>query len=56
MFFFLVVLQLKDLMIVGIDCYHDVAAGKRSIGALVASLNRTMSRLVFTGGLTFTKT
>lgn len=38
--------QLKQLMIVGIDCYHDTAAGKRSIGALVASLNQSMSRLV----------
>lgn len=36
--------QLKHLMIVGIDCYHDTAAGKRSIGALVASLNQGMSR------------
>lgn len=35
---------LKQLMIVGIDCYHDTSAGKRSIGALVASLNQTMSR------------
>uniref|UniRef100_A0A8B9HVV6 Piwi-like protein 1 n=1 Tax=Astyanax mexicanus TaxID=7994 RepID=A0A8B9HVV6_ASTMX len=32
-------IPLKQLMIVGIDCYHDTAAGKRSIGALVASLN-----------------
>ncbi|KAL6456416.1 hypothetical protein MHYP_G00349600 [Metynnis hypsauchen] len=36
--------RLKQLMIVGIDCYHDTAAGKRSIGALVASLNQSMSR------------
>ncbi|KAK7934231.1 hypothetical protein WMY93_005127 [Mugilogobius chulae] len=35
---------LKQLMIVGIDCYHDSTAGKRSIGALVASLNQGMSR------------
>ncbi|KAJ0067569.1 hypothetical protein NL108_008577, partial [Boleophthalmus pectinirostris] len=35
---------LKQLMIVGIDCYHDTTAGKRSIGALVASLNQSMSR------------
>lgn len=40
-------LQLKQLMIVGIDCYHDITAGKRSIGALVASLNQSMSRLVY---------
>ncbi|XP_053507651.1 piwi-like protein 1 isoform X2 [Ictalurus furcatus] len=37
-------IPLKHLMIVGIDCYHDTAAGKRSIGALVASLNQSMSR------------
>ncbi|KAL6456409.1 hypothetical protein MHYP_G00349530 [Metynnis hypsauchen] len=43
-FYHLQRLQLKQLMIVGIDCYHDTAAGKRSIGALVASLNQSMSR------------
>ncbi|XP_073321445.1 piwi-like protein 1 [Pagrus major] len=37
-------IPLKHLMIVGIDCYHDTTAGKRSIGALVASLNHSMSR------------
>ncbi|XP_028269817.1 piwi-like protein 1 [Parambassis ranga] len=37
-------IPLKQLMIVGIDCYHDTAAGKRSIGALVASLNQNMTR------------
>ncbi|KAM8759484.1 piwi-like protein 1 [Acanthopagrus schlegelii] len=37
-------IPLKHLMIVGIDCYHDTTAGKRSIGALVASLNQSMSR------------
>uniref|UniRef100_A0AAQ6A636 Piwi-like protein 1 n=1 Tax=Amphiprion ocellaris TaxID=80972 RepID=A0AAQ6A636_AMPOC len=37
-------IPLKQLMIVGIDCYHDTTAGKRSIGALVASLNQSMSR------------
>ncbi|KAM9743859.1 piwi-like protein 1 isoform 1-T4 [Menidia menidia] len=37
-------IPLKQLMVVGIDCYHDTIAGKRSIGALVASLNPTMSR------------
>ncbi|XP_056889772.1 piwi-like protein 1 [Takifugu flavidus] len=37
-------IPLKHLMIVGIDCYHDTSAGKRSIGALVASLNQRMSR------------
>uniref|UniRef100_A0A8C9WXA7 Piwi-like RNA-mediated gene silencing 1 n=1 Tax=Sander lucioperca TaxID=283035 RepID=A0A8C9WXA7_SANLU len=37
-------IPLKQLMIVGIDCYHDTLAGKRSIGALVASLNQGMSR------------
>uniref|UniRef100_UPI0037E74F43 piwi-like protein 1 isoform X2 n=1 Tax=Semicossyphus pulcher TaxID=241346 RepID=UPI0037E74F43 len=37
-------IPLKQLMIVGIDCYHDISAGRRSIGALVASLNQSMSR------------
>ncbi|GAA6087858.1 piwi-like protein 1 isoform X1 [Tachysurus ichikawai] len=37
-------IPLKHLMIVGIDCYHDTAAGRRSIGALVANLNQGMSR------------
>ncbi|XP_030629502.1 piwi-like protein 1 isoform X2 [Chanos chanos] len=37
-------IPLKQLMIVGIDCYHDTAAGRRSIGALVASLNSSMTR------------
>ncbi|KAL2092497.1 hypothetical protein ACEWY4_012295 [Coilia grayii] len=37
-------IPLKQLMVVGIDCYHDTSAGKRSIGALVASLNQSMSR------------
>ncbi|XP_047447719.1 piwi-like protein 1 [Mugil cephalus] len=37
-------IPLKQLMIVGIDCYHDIVAGKRSVGALVASLNQNMTR------------
>ncbi|XP_077570635.1 piwi-like protein 1 [Stigmatopora nigra] len=37
-------IPLKQLMIVGIDCYHDTASGKRSVGALVASLNQSLSR------------
>ncbi|KAM3867907.1 piwi-like protein 1 [Diretmus argenteus] len=37
-------IPLKQLMVVGIDCYHDTASGKRSIGALVASLNQGMTR------------
>lgn len=37
-------IPLKQLMIVGIDVYHDTIGGKRSIGALVASLNQGMSR------------
>ncbi|XP_026177345.1 piwi-like protein 1 [Mastacembelus armatus] len=37
-------IPLKQLMVVGIDCYHDTTAGKRSIGALVASLNQSMTR------------
>ncbi|KAE8634929.1 hypothetical protein XENTR_v10002471 [Xenopus tropicalis] len=37
-------IPLKELMIVGIDCYHDTLSGKRSIGAFVASLNPSMTR------------
>ncbi|XP_041792667.1 piwi-like protein 1 [Chelmon rostratus] len=37
-------IPLKHLMIVGIDCYHDTVAGKRSIGSLVSSLNQNMTR------------
>nr|ASR73908.1 piwi-like protein 1 [Acipenser dabryanus] len=37
-------IPLKQLMIVGIDCYHDIVAGKRSIAGLVASLNQGMTR------------
>uniref|UniRef100_A0A8B9CLL1 Piwi like RNA-mediated gene silencing 1 n=1 Tax=Anser brachyrhynchus TaxID=132585 RepID=A0A8B9CLL1_9AVES len=35
---------LKQVMIVGIDCYHDTSAGKQSIAGFVASLNQTMTR------------
>ncbi|XP_069817070.1 piwi-like protein 1 [Dendropsophus ebraccatus] len=37
-------IPLKELMIVGIDCYHDTLAGKRSIAAFVASLNQGLTR------------
>lgn len=39
-------LQLRQLMVVGIDCCHDLTSGRRSTGALVASLNQGMSRYV----------
>nr|XP_028566225.1 piwi-like protein 1 [Podarcis muralis] len=37
-------IPLKQLMIVGIDCYHDTTAGRRSIAGFVASLNQGMTR------------
>ncbi|KAM8962021.1 piwi-like protein 1 [Pelodytes ibericus] len=37
-------IPLKDLMIVGIDCYHDTLSGRRSIGGFVSSLNQAMTR------------
>ncbi|XP_068099765.1 piwi-like protein 1 [Hyperolius riggenbachi] len=37
-------IPLKELMIVGVDCYHDTLAGKRSIAGFVASLNQGMTR------------
>ncbi|KFP74741.1 Piwi-like 1, partial [Apaloderma vittatum] len=37
-------IPLKQVMIVGIDVYHDTVSGKRSIAGFVASLNQTMTR------------
>ncbi|NXP80195.1 PIWL1 protein, partial [Ramphastos sulfuratus] len=37
-------IPLKQVMIVGIDCYHDTCAGKQSIAGFVASMNQTMTR------------
>ncbi|NXG80612.1 PIWL1 protein, partial [Baryphthengus martii] len=37
-------IPLKQVMIVGIDCYHDTASGKQSIAGFVASLNQMMTR------------
>ncbi|NXE51879.1 PIWL1 protein, partial [Casuarius casuarius] len=37
-------IPLKQLMVVGIDCYHDTVSGKRSIAGFVASLNEEMTR------------
>ena len=37
-------LKLKLAMIVGIDCYHDTTAGRRSIAGFVASNNEGMTR------------
>jgi aubergine-like protein len=36
--------KLKLAMIVGIDCYHDTTAGRRSIAGFVASINEGMTR------------
>ncbi|KAL8180226.1 UNVERIFIED_CONTAM: Piwi-like protein 1, partial [Gekko kuhli] len=37
-------IPLTQLMIVGIDCYHDTTSGRRSIAGFVASLNRGITR------------
>ncbi|NWR55762.1 PIWL1 protein, partial [Bucorvus abyssinicus] len=37
-------IPLKQVMIVGIDCYHDLLSGKHSVAGFVASLNQTMTR------------
>ncbi|KAK6165172.1 hypothetical protein SNE40_023615 [Patella caerulea] len=37
-------IPMKSLMIVGIDVYHDVAKGKRSIAGFVASMNKSCTR------------
>ncbi|KFU89584.1 Piwi-like 1 [Chaetura pelagica] len=37
-------IPLKQVMVVGIDCYHDNLFGKQSVAGFVASLNQTMTR------------
>lgn len=37
-------LQLKGLMVVGIDTYHDSAKKGRSVGGIVCSMNRNLTR------------
>jgi aubergine-like protein len=37
-------IPLKDLMVVGIDCYHDSSKKGQSVGAFVASFNKTLTR------------
>ncbi|XP_069726924.1 piwi-like protein 1 [Phaenicophaeus curvirostris] len=37
-------IPLKQVMIVGIDCYHDTLFGKQSIAGFVANLNQTITR------------
>ncbi|NXM66782.1 PIWL1 protein, partial [Serilophus lunatus] len=37
-------IPLKQVMIVGIDCYHDTVSGRRSVAGFVSSLNQTMTR------------
>ncbi|KAK2155427.1 hypothetical protein NP493_2079g00007 [Ridgeia piscesae] len=37
-------IPLKNLMVVGIDCYHDSAKKGRSIGAFIASMNSKLTR------------
>jgi len=40
----MIIEQLKNLMVVGVDTYHDSAKKGRSVGAFVASLNATLTR------------
>ena len=37
-------LQVKNLMVVGIDSYHDSASRGRSVGGFIASTNNTLTR------------
>ncbi|XP_071428127.1 piwi-like protein 1 [Pithys albifrons albifrons] len=37
-------IPLKQVMIVGIDCYHDNVSGRQSVAGFVSSLNQTMTR------------
>ena len=40
-------IPMKNVMIVGIDVYHDTSKGARSIGGFVASTNSTFTRYAF---------
>ena len=42
--FTLFFLQLKNLMVVGIDTYHDSAKKGRSVAGYVASMNKSLTR------------
>ena len=37
-------MPLKDTMVIGYDTYHDTVSKGRSVGALVASLNQSMTK------------
>ncbi|XP_053312111.1 piwi-like protein 1 [Spea bombifrons] len=37
-------IPLQDMMIIGIDCYHDTLSGRRSIAGFVASMNKGLTR------------
>ena len=39
-------IPLKKTMVVGYDTYHDTVDKKKSVGALVATLNDSFTRLV----------
>ena len=45
--------QLKKLMVVGIDSYHDSATRGRSVGGFIASTNQTLNRFVSAAHLNF---
>ncbi|KAM4796588.1 piwi-like protein 1 [Rhinophrynus dorsalis] len=37
-------IPLGDMMVIGIDCYHDTLSGRRSIAGFVASMNKGLTR------------
>ena len=37
-------MPLKDTMVIGYDTYHDTAKKGRSVGAIVATMNQTLTR------------
>ena len=37
-------MQLKKMMVVGIDTYHDTSSRGRSVGGFIASTNPTLTR------------
>ena len=46
-------LQLKKLMVVGIDTYHDTSSRGRSVGGFIASTNATLTRWIMSIALVY---
>ena len=44
-------IPLPDTMVIGYDTYHDTVSKGKSVGAVVASLNQSMTKYISTASL-----